>query len=51
MTGIISRLETLQGIAGTHRLESQEQASLVGLTPSKALQALTYWIANDKLHQ
>ena len=42
-TGIVSRLESQQGTAATHILESQEQALLAGLNHRKAQQPLTFW--------
>ena len=50
-TGIISRLQTQQGTATTHRLESRGQASSAGLKHSKAQQPLTCWRAEDRHHQ
>ena len=40
-TGIVSRLETQQGTAATHILESRGHASSAGLKHSKAQQPLT----------
>ena len=45
--GIISRLETHQGTAATHILESQGQASSAGLKHLMAQQPLTPWRAKD----
>jgi hypothetical protein len=50
-TGIISRLETQQGSAATHRLESQGQVLSAGLKHSKAQQPLTGWRVKDKHYQ
>ena len=47
----MSRLETQQGTAAAHSLESQEQASSIGLKDSKVLQPLTPWRANEGYHQ
>jgi hypothetical protein len=47
-TGIVSRLETQQGTAATHILESQGQALSAGLKHSKAQQPLTSWRAKDR---
>ena len=47
-TGIVSRLETQQGTAATHILESQEQALSAGQKHSKAPQPLTFWRAKDR---
>ena len=49
-TGIISRLETQQGMAATHILESRGQASSACLKHSKAWQPLTPWSAEDRNH-
>ena len=49
--GILSRLETQQGTAATHILESRGQASSAGLKHSKAQQPLTSWRAEDRHHQ
>ena len=50
-TGMISRLETQQGTAATHSLESQRQAWSVGLKHRKALQPLTDWRTKDRHDQ
>ena len=50
-TGIINRLQTQQGTAATHQLESRGQASSAGLRHSKAQQPLTSWRAEDRHHQ
>ena len=47
-TGIVSRLETQQGNAATHLLESQGWALLAGWKHSKAPQPLTSWRAMDR---
>ena len=48
---IISRFQTQQGIAATHKLESRGQASSAGFKYSKTWQPLTGWRAEDRLHQ
>ena len=47
-TGVVNRLETHQGTAATHKLESQEQASSAGLKLTKTQQPLTGWKVKDR---
>src|SRR6266702_849455 len=48
---VISRLETQQGKAATHSLESQGQALSAGLISSEVWQPLTSWRAEDRHRQ
>ena len=50
-TGLISRLETQQGMEATHKLERKGQALSAGLKCSKTWQPLTNWREKDKHHQ
>jgi len=50
-SGVVSMPDMQQGMAATHRLESQGQALSAGLKSSQVRQPCTSWRAKDKRHQ